>query len=206
MKQSKEQIQNELLQTQTSLQYNGYTMTEVSFNFFVVNFLSFFIMLSYAFIFLLIWRFFNYSFLSAFKLNNRFQIIPLVVLLLILLLIHELIHGICFACSNTQKWKSVHFGFYSSTFTPYCNCRECLSKKAYIISLLMPTIILGFIPCIIASFIGNNFLFLLGFCMIFGGGGDFLYFYSLLGIDSKNQELLILDHPYKAGFIFFTKK
>ena len=188
------------------LQNDGYYSLEITFDFFTVNVISEIAMLAYVSLFFGIWYIFNNSIKSAFFVNRYTSLILLFFLFLVAIILHELIHGVCFACSNFHGWKAIHFGFNMNVFAPYCNCRELLSKKAYIISLVMPTVLLGFIPCVVASILGCSFLFLLGLFMIMAGGGDFLFFYSLLGIDSKNQKISILDHPYKAGYVLFVKK
>ncbi len=76
-----------------------------------------------------IWYIFNNSIKSAFLLS-RTEVVLLFFLFIVAIILHEFIHGICFACGNSQVWKSVHFGFNMKSLVPYCNCRELLSKKA----------------------------------------------------------------------------
>ena len=123
-----------------------------------------------------------------------------------MMIIHELIHGICYANSSSGGWKSVEFGFNTSAFAPYCVCLEPLTKKAYILTMLMPTVILGFIPCILGSVIGNSFIFLLGLTLVFGGGGDFLMTYNLLKVKTKGLDAMFIDHPTEVGSMIFMRK
>ena len=74
------------------------------------------------------------------------------VLFFISIVIHELIHGITWAFFVENGWKTISFGFIAEYLTPYCSCNQPMKKKQIIIGALMPTIILGFLPGVIAVF------------------------------------------------------
>ena len=74
-----------------------------------------------------------------------------------------------------------------------------------IIGSLMPTIILGFIPAIIACIINSYFLFIISVVMILCGGGDFLITFKLLLYKSSSEDTLFIDHPYELGTAVFEK-
>lgn len=123
----------------------------------------------------------------------------------VLIMMHELIHGIVWALGTPTKFKSISFGFIVKTLTPYCTCNVPLSKSFMIWGALMPTILLGIIPCFISLLNGSLFLLCVGMFMILGGGGDMLVVWNLLKYKSKGKEVLFIDHPYELGTAIFEK-
>ncbi|MDI9412423.1 MAG: DUF3267 domain-containing protein [Bacillota bacterium] len=117
------------------------------------------------------------------------------------IVIHELIHGISFALFTKEGWKSIKFGVIWKVVTPYCTCREPLPRNQYLISAMLPTIILGVIPYIFALVIKNKFLLDLSVLNILGGGGDIYISLKL----RKYKEHLVIDHPYLVGCVAFQK-
>ncbi len=118
---------------------------------------------------------------------------------------HELIHGAFFAIFAKRKWKSISFGFIVKYFTPYCTCNEPIAKIGYAVAILMPTIILGFIPAIISILIESWYLALFGCLMIIGGGVDMYFAVKILKYNTSGVEAQFLDHPYKVGAVIFEK-
>ncbi|MBE5876188.1 MAG: DUF3267 domain-containing protein [Lachnospiraceae bacterium] len=125
--------------------------------------------------------------------------------LLVLMVVHELIHGITFSLMAENGWKSVSFGIMLSSLTPYCNCNQPMKKGQMIIAALMPTVILGFLPAVIAVMNGSSFLLYVSMLMIIGGGGDFLIVINLLRYKSLAKEVIFLDHPYEIGTVVFER-
>ena len=81
--------------------------------------------------------------------------------------IHEGFHAIFFAPFQKRGFKSTkigrnHFGFY-------CETKEAIKVKHYIIGLIAPTVLLGIIPAIIAIAKGNIYLLLVGWVLTIGG-------------------------------------
>ncbi|WP_455541992.1 DUF3267 domain-containing protein [Intestinibacter sp.] len=122
-----------------------------------------------------------------------------------LVVVHELIHGLFWAIYAENHLKSIEFGFMVSSLTPYCCCKDMLTKYQYIIGGIMPTVILGIIPAVIAIFTESCFLFTIGEIMILAGGGDMTILLKLLMYKSDKQEVLYMDHPYECGLIVFER-
>ncbi|MBP0960416.1 MAG: DUF3267 domain-containing protein [Oscillospiraceae bacterium] len=129
----------------------------------------------------------------------------LLLLLIVFTVLHELIHGVTWAFLSKGGWKSISFGVILSYLTPYCTCNKPMKKYQMIIGSLMPTIILGFIPAIIACIINSYFLFIISVVMILCGGGDFLITFKLLLYKSSSEDTLFIDHPYELGTAVFEK-
>ncbi|MDR0430807.1 MAG: DUF3267 domain-containing protein [Tannerellaceae bacterium] len=118
------------------------------------------------------------------------------------LLVHELIHDITFAKYNKSGFKSIKFGIVWKHVVLYCHCSEFITVWQYRIVLLMPSVILGFIPVILGFVLGNFMVLLFGCTMTMGGLGDFFCIWSLRGF---NKNTLIMDHPSKVGFFYEEK-
>ena len=123
----------------------------------------------------------------------------------ILVVLHELIHGLFWAIFAKNHLKSIEFGFIASSLTPYCCCKDMLTKSQYIIGGIMPTVILGIIPAVISIFTGSVFWFVMGELMILSGGGDMTISLNLLRYKSDKKEILYMDHPYECGLIVFER-
>jgi len=127
------------------------------------------------------------------------------IIFIIMIVVHELIHGITWACFAKDGWKSISFGFVVEYLTPYCSCNQPMKKAQIIIGALMPTLILGFLPGVIAIVIGSPLLLIVAVLMILGGGGDLLIIFKLLRYKSDAKDVLFIDHPYEVGTAVFER-
>lgn len=118
------------------------------------------------------------------------------------IVVHELIHGITWARFAKNGFKSIKFGVLWKMLTPYCHCKEPLNVSQYMIGAIMPAIILGFIPSILAIFIGNLGLLIFGMFFTLAAGGDFLIINL---IRKENKDDLVQDHPSEAGCYIYRK-
>ena len=67
-----------------------------------------------------------------------------------------------FAIVIASVGLNMKFGVIWKMLTPYCHCKEPLKVGQYILGGVMPAVILGIIPCIIAIIIGHFGLLLFG--------------------------------------------
>jgi len=125
----------------------------------------------------------------------------LLLFFLISIVIHEWLHGFGWSLSCKDGFKSVRFGMMWSKMTPYCNCKELLGFKQYLLGSMLPLLILGLIPSAIALFLGNVYLLYFGALGIIGAGGDMLISLNM----RKYPKALFLDHPKECGFFAFEK-
>jgi len=123
---------------------------------------------------------------------------------MILVVVHELIHGITWGLCAKSGFKSIEFGVIWEYVTPYCTCSEPLKKGQMVLGALMPTILLGVIPGIIACIIGSTDLVYMAGAMMLGGGADIMITGKILRYKS-GKGALYHDHPYKVGTIVFEK-
>ena len=113
------------------------------------------------------------------------------------IVVHELIHGITWACYAPSGWKSISFGVMWRLLTPYCHCDEPMRIPGYMMGAMMPCVILGVIPSIVAMFIGNLPLLAWGIFFIAAAAGDIWMTWLLT---KENPKSMVLDHPSEAGF------
>ena len=125
-----------------------------------------------------------------------------IALVLASIIIHELIHGITWSLFTERGWDSISFGVIWKYLTPYCTCDECLPYGAYFLGGIAPTIILGFIPYIIALLTGNYTVLLFALFNIVVGGGDIYIIYLI----RKCKNAIFVDHPYLIGCVAFRKE
>ena len=118
------------------------------------------------------------------------------VILLISIITHELLHGLGWSIYAKKGWKSIKFGMNWKFLTPYCHCKEPLLLNKYRFGSVLPAIILGIIPSIIAIITGHLGLMAFGFFFTFAAGGDFLILWLLR---NENSTDFVQDHPDKIG-------
>ena len=121
------------------------------------------------------------------------------------LVVHEWIHGITYAIFAKNHFKDIEFGIVWKMLTPYCTCSSPLKKYQYFLALIMPGLVLGLIPSIIAIINGSVALLGYGVVMIMGAGGDLLILYLILKNASKKKDVLYHDHPTDVGVVMFDK-
>jgi len=130
------------------------------------------------------------------------QTLLVFIILLAGIVIHELIHGITWARFTENGFRAMKFGVIWKMLTPYCHCKEPLKVGQYILGGVMPAVILGIIPCIIAIIIGHFGLLLFGIFFTMAAAGDFLIIHLLW---KEKKEDLVLDHPSEAGCYIYRK-
>lgn len=116
--------------------------------------------------------------------------------LLLAIALHELIHGATWAWLSGKPFSAIRFGFHIATLTPYAHSKEPLPIGPYTIGVLMPGLVLGVLPCLIAMVLGSGILMLAGIAMTAAAGGDVLIVWLLRGAGRRS---LVLDHPIRAG-------
>jgi hypothetical protein len=121
-----------------------------------------------------------------------------------LVIIHELIHGLFYSFYAENGFKSLKFGFIPKKQIAYCDCTEPLRIDHFRIGLIMPLILMGLIPTIIALFIGKFLLLLWGILFIAAAGVDIMGCLKLS--KEKNDSWIIFRTPEMAGAIYRPRK
>ncbi len=118
------------------------------------------------------------------------------------IVLHELIHGITWSLFASKGFKSIRFGVIWKMLTPYCHCKEPLKVRHYILGAIMPAIILGIVPAVIAIFTGSPGLLLFALLFSMAAIGDFMIINLLR---KENMDDLVEDHPSEAGCFIYRK-
>ena len=129
------------------------------------------------------------------------QMIILIISSFLLIVIHEAIHGLTWGLVCENGLKSIKFGVFWSSLTPYCHCKEPLTFNKYIIGALMPFIILGIGFAVFGIVYGSLLVFWLGMVNILGAGGDLMIAMML----RNYRKAMIIDHPSQIGFVAYQK-
>ncbi len=123
----------------------------------------------------------------------------LIISLLASIFIHELIHALFFGLLAPNHFKFIEFGVMWKSLNPYCFCGDPMKRVQYLITLLMPGTILGFVTVILAFCFINPTILLIGAANIMFAGGDFFVAYMILKDITKGKEKLYLDHSERVG-------
>jgi Putative zincin peptidase len=127
---------------------------------------------------------------------GKFSILWILIILLAGIILHELIHGLTFLLFCKKGVRSIEFGIMWQYLAPYCHCKEPLPVWSYIISALMPAILLGLVPAGIGLITGKLIALVFGMIFLIAAGGDYLIVWLLRGQPKKS---LVLDHESKVG-------
>lgn len=93
---------------------------------------------------------------------------------IIWMFLHEIIHGIAFMLFKEVNARNVTFGAKLESGIFYCMCKQPISKRVILVSLLAPFMIIGIITLIIAIIYNFKMLGLLSLFNISGAIGDII--------------------------------
>lgn len=110
--------------------------------------------------------------------------------------LHEILHAIGFIIFGKLTVKQVQIGIKWKYLTPFAHCRIPLKASVYRIALVLPAILLGIIPSIIALILGKSWLLIYGTLFTALAGGDFLIFWIIRKVKADE---LVKDHPERCG-------
>mgnify|MGYP000956184981 CR=1 FL=1 len=120
---------------------------------------------------------------------------------ILFIFVHEFLHGIGFKIFCNAPWKDIRYGFDKRYFTPYCSCKDLITKRNKFISvILLPTIIAGIITLIITYLSKNLFWTLVAGFVFSGGAGDIYMVYEISKYPSTYK---FMDHPSEPGYIVY---
>ena len=126
--------------------------------------------------------------------SNDYMIVLLV--LVPYLIIHEILHCTSYVLHGAS-FKNITFGAHLEKGVLCCLCKQNISKKNILISLLYPFFFIGICTLVIGLFIDDYPLVLLSLFNIAGCAGDLLMFIGLVSI--KNYQYSEYDDPTSFG-------
>jgi uncharacterized membrane protein HdeD (DUF308 family) len=121
--------------------------------------------------------------------------------MLFLPFIHEILHILPFF--NLSKIFDNDYDFQLSfkSFIPHTHFTKLIKINRYRLSLVLPSIILGFIPIFLGFLFNNMTITAIGSLMLIGGIADFLI---LFRIRKYPKNSLIQDHISKLGCVVYS--
>lgn len=129
--------------------------------------------------------------------------ITLFILMVIWLIIHEILHGIAFGLFKEVAKKNITFGMYLEKGVFYCMCKQNITKKVILTSLLFPFTIIGLITLIIGMIINNYELVFLSIVNITGSIGDIIM--TIYFLKCPN-DIIYLDQDDCTSFTVISNK
>ena len=133
--------------------------------------------------------------------ENTFKIINSVYSSFILLYVpylvfHELLHSLAYVIYGAL-FNNITYGVHLEKGVLCCLCKQNISKKNILYSLLYPFFFIGILTLVIGIFINNPLLILLSLANISGCSGDLLMFYHLAKL--KDFEFSEYNDPTSFG-------
>lgn len=151
-------------------------------------------------IFLIIMLFITFFFFNEITMTDKdFELIFL--LIIPYLILHELLHSLAYVI-NGAKFKNITYGAHLEKGILCCLCKQNISKRNILISLLFPFVIIGVITYIIGILTNNTVLIWLSILNISGCSADLIMFLDLLKL--KDFEYSEYDNPMAFG-LYTTK-
>ncbi|CCY46650.1 uncharacterized protein BN793_00912 [Firmicutes bacterium CAG:822] len=136
---------------------------------------------------------------GIFMTNKDLELIFL--LIIPYLILHELLHSLAYVI-NGAKFKNITYGAHLEKGILCCLCKQNISKRNILISLLFPFVIIGVITYIIGTLTNNIVLIWLSILNISGCSADLIMFFELLKL--KDFEYSEYDNPVAFGL--YTSK
>lgn len=119
-----------------------------------------------------------------------------VLLMIPYLILHELVHSFSYVIHGAN-FKNIIYGIHLDKGIMCCLCKQNITKKNILFSLLYPFITIGVVTYILGILLNNYILIILSIVNISGCSGDLIMFYDLLKI--KNFEYSEYDDPMAFG-------
>lgn len=123
-------------------------------------------------------------------------------LLILMFLVHELLHAVGFKFFAQANSKNITYGINLEKGVFYCTCKEEISKKGILISLILPFLIISIFAGLLGLTFKNNILIFLAFYNIFGACFDILAFIDIIRLPS---DIKYKDLDDAMGFILISK-
>lgn len=127
----------------------------------------------------------------------------LFILMFIWLIIHELLHGLGFIIFKSVNPKNITLGMFLEKGVFYCMCKQKISKKIILTSLLFPLTIIGVITLIIGMIINSYELVFLSILNIVSAIGDIMMTIYFLKCP---QDIIYLDLDDCTSFTVLSSK
>ena len=119
------------------------------------------------------------------------------------LMLHEVLHGIGFSLFPEVNKKNIVFGMALEKGVFYCMCKQKITKKVILTSLLFPFTIIGVVTLIWGLIIHSYFLVILSIINISGAVGDLVMTCYFLKVPN---DVIYLDLDDSTSFTVLSDK
>lgn len=113
-------------------------------------------------------------------------------------IVHEILHSVAYVIYGAN-FKNITYGMHLEKGILCCSCKQSISKKNILWSLVYPLIFIGIITYVIGIVFNLKILTLLSIFNIAGCGGDLIMFFALFKI--KDFKFFEYDNPLAFGII-----
>ena len=118
--------------------------------------------------------------------------------LVAIIFLHEGLHGIGFRFIAKAPANKVKFGIVKKYLMPYCSCSNYeITKTQYIVTMLLPNIILSIVTFIILLSNSNLFWSIILCWVVSSGAGDY---YMAFLVSKYPKGTKFMDHPTQPVF------
>ena len=117
------------------------------------------------------------------------------------MLLHELLHSASYVL-NGANFKNVIYGAMLEKGVLYCLCKENITKRNILVSLMTPLFIIGIITFVISIIFELPYLLFLSIFNISGCAGDIIMFAFISKL--KRVEFTEFDNP--IDFAIYTRE
>ena len=109
---------------------------------------------------------------------------------------HEFVHGFSWIYFGRKPVRTIRYGIHWKSLSPYAHCSEPIDARAYRIGSVMPYLLEGLLPSILAVITGSEWLMIFGLLFTLGAGGDLLVLWIIREVE---PHVLVRDHPTRVG-------
>lgn len=128
-------------------------------------------------------------------------IISLVPLMVGYLILHELFHALGYIL-NGANYKKITFGAEIEKGVLYCLCKDDITRKNILMSLMYPLFFLGIVTYVISIIFNLPILLILSIVNISGAAGDIMYFLFIIRLD---KDILFSEMDDGTSFAIKSK-
>lgn len=125
----------------------------------------------------------------------KVNLMLLILVNIITMLIHELLHSLAYVIYGGD-FKNIVYGSYLEKGVLYCLCKQNITRKNILNSLMFPLFYIGIIPYIIALIFELPFLLFIAIMNIVGATGDIIMFIYISSLP-KEIEFTEFDNPIR---------
>lgn len=125
-----------------------------------------------------------------------------IVLMVLYFMLHEVLHAIGYIL-NGANYKKITFGMELEKGVFYCLCKQDITKKNILISLMFPLFFIGILTYVVSLIFNMPLLMLLSILNISGASGDIMYF---LFISRLDRDIMYSELDDGTSFAILSSK